>query len=234
MWYLVTRGSEGVTVVTATSRRWPSGSKNPPIRRRPLSALAVDRDVLVHGNTLGDEDSFLLYVVGDREPYRAALAAAESVVDFEITEVDDRSFYTFLRQRRPEVDEATFGAFQPTGVIVVPPIQFLPDGVATLTVGGETEALQSTLEALPAAVEVTVERVGDYDWRQSLFDPGLTARQREAVRTAVEADYYAVPREGSVEAVADTLGCSTNTAAEHLRKAEAAVIAAFCRLRTYE
>jgi len=105
VWYLVTRGSEGVTVVTATSRRWPSGSKNPPIRRRPLSALAVDRDVLVHGNTLGDEDSFLLYVVGDREPYRAALAAAESVVDFEITEVDDRSFYTFLRQRRPEVDE---------------------------------------------------------------------------------------------------------------------------------
>ncbi|MFO7833237.1 MAG: helix-turn-helix domain-containing protein [Halohasta sp.] len=205
-----------------------------PIHQFIDSSAAVDRDVLVHGNTLGDEDTFLFYVVGDREPYAAALAAAEGVVDFEITRIDDRSFYTFLRQRRPEVDEATFGAFQRTGVIVVPPIQFLPDGVATLTVVGESDALQSALEALPPAVEVTVERVGDYDWRQSLFDPGLTARQREAVRAAVDAGYYAVPREGGVEAVAEALECSSSTAAEHLRKAEAAVMGAFCRLRAYD
>jgi predicted DNA binding protein len=205
-----------------------------PIHQFIDASDAVDRDVLVHGNTLGDEDTFLFYVVGDRNPYAAALAAAESVIDFEITEIDDRSFYTFLKQQRPDVDEAMFAAFQRTGVIVVPPIQFLPDGVATLTVVGEAEALQSTLQSLPAAVDVTVERVGDYDWRQSLFDPGLTDRQREAVRAAVDADYYAVPREGSIEAVADTLDCSTSTAAEHLRKAEAAVMAAFCRLRDYE
>ena len=119
-------------------------------------------------------------------------------------------------------------------MIVVPPIQFLPDGVATLTVVGEAEALQSALESLPDGVEVTVERVGDYDWRQSLFDPGLTDRQREAVRAAVEVGYYAVPREGSVEAVAAALNCSASTAAEHLRKAEAAVMAAFCRLGRYD
>ena len=205
-----------------------------PIHQFIDASEAVDRDVLVHGNTLGDEDTFLFYVVGDREPYAAALAAAESVVDFEITEIDDRSFYTFLKQRRPDIDEATFGAFQRTGVIVVPPIQFLLDGVATLTVVGESAALQSTLEALPAAVDVSVERVGDYDWRQSLFDPGLTDRQREAVRAAVDAGYYAMPREGSVEAVADALDCSASTAAEHLRKAEAAVMAAFCRLGRYD
>ena len=210
-----------------------------PEVRHPIHQLidasdAVDRDVLVHGNTLGDEDTFLFYVVGDREPYAAALAAAENVVDFEITGIDDRSFYTFLRQRRPDIDEATFAAFQRTGVIVVPPIQFLPDGVATLTVVGEAEALQSALESLPDGVEVTVERVGDYDWRQSLFDPGLTGRQREAVRAAVEVGYYAVPREGSVEAVAAALNCSASTAAEHLRKAEAAVMAAFCRLGRYD
>ena len=205
-----------------------------PIHQFIDASAAVDRDVLVHGNTLGEEDTFLFYVVGDREPYAAALAAADSVVDFEITEIDDQSFYTFLKQRRPDVDEAMFAAFQRTGVIVVPPIQFLPDGVATLTVVGEAEALQETLEALPVAVDVTVERVGDYDWRQSLFDPGLTDRQREAVRAAVEAGYYAVPREGSVAAIADTLECSTSTAAEHLRKAEAAVMAAFCRLSEYE
>ncbi|MFW6321335.1 MAG: helix-turn-helix domain-containing protein [Halohasta sp.] len=205
-----------------------------PIHQFIDASDAVERDVLVHGNTLGEEDTFLFYVVGDREPYAAALAAAESVVDFELTEIDERSFYAFLKQRRPEVDEETFAAFQRTGVIVVPPIQFLPDGVATLTVVGEAEALQSTLESLPEGVDVTVERVGDYDWRQSLFDPGLTARQREAVRAAVDAGYYAVPREGSVAAVATALDCSASTAAEHLRKAEAAVMAAFCRLGDYE
>jgi len=205
-----------------------------PIHQFIDASAAVDRDVLVHGNTLGDEDTFLFYVVGDREPYAAALAAADSVVDFEITGIDDRSFYTFLRQRRPDVDEATFAAFQRTGVIVIPPIKFLPDGVATLTVVGESDALQETLESLPTAVDVTVERVGDYDWRQSLFDPSLTDRQREAVQAAVDAGYYTVPREGSVEAVADTLDCSTSTAAEHLRKAEQAVVTAFCGLRQYD
>jgi predicted DNA binding protein len=205
-----------------------------PIHQFIDASEAVDRDVLVHGNTLGDEDTFLFYVVGAREPYAAALAAADSVVDFEITGIDDRSFYTFLRQRRPDVDEATFAAFQRTGVIVIPPIKFLPDGVATLTVVGESDALQETLESLPTAVDVTVERVGDYDWRQSLFDPSLTDRQREAVQAAVDAGYYTVPREGSVEAVADTLDCSTSTAAEHLRKAEQAVVTAFCGLRQYD
>jgi len=205
-----------------------------PIHQFIDASEAVDRDVLVHGNTLGDEDTFLFYVVGDREPYAAALAAADSFVDFEITGIDDRSFYTFLRQRRPDVDEATFAAFQRTGVIVIPPIKFLPDGVATLTVVGESDALQETLESLPTAVDVTVERVGDYDWRQSLFDPSLTDRQREAVQAAVDAGYYTVPREGSVEAVADTLDCSTSTAAEHLRKAEQAVVTAFCGLRQYD
>ena len=204
-----------------------------PMQRFIDQSEAVERDVLVHGNTIGDQDTFLFYVVGDREPYATALAAAEMITDFAITEIDDRSFYCFLTQRRNAVDEAMFDSLNRTGVIVVPPIEFLPDGVATLTVVGQAAALQDALSEIPEGVTVTVQEVGAYDWRQSVFDPGCTERQRAAVRAAVEAGYYAVPRESSIEAVADALDCAPSTAAEHLRKAEGAVMAEFCSLRQY-
>jgi predicted DNA binding protein len=41
---------------------------------------------------------------------------------------------------------------------------------------------------------------------------------------AVELGYYGSPRAGTVEDVADELGCARSTAAEHLRKAEATVL----------
>ncbi|WP_253738232.1 helix-turn-helix domain-containing protein [Halohasta salina] len=195
---------------------------------------AVDRDVLVHGNTIGELDTFLFYVVGDREPYAAALEATDMVTDFEITAIDDRSFYCFLTQQRNAVDEAMFDSFNRTGVIIVPPIEFLPDGVANLTVVGDGSSLQETLDEIPEAVTVTIQQVGDYDWRQALFDPELTDRQREAVTAAVEAGYYAVPRESDIEAIAATLDCAASTAAEHLRKAEQAVMAEYCGLHRYE
>jgi len=209
-----------------------------PEMRHPMhkfvdASEALDRDVMVYGNTIGEQDTFLFYVVGDREPYAAALAATETITDFEITEIDDRSFYCFLTQQRNAVDEEMFESFNRTGVITMPPIEFLPNGVATLTVVGKSSLLKETLEAIPDGVSVTVQQVGDYDWRQSLFDPGLTDRQRTAVRVAVDEGYYAVPRESSIEAVADRLDCSASTAAEHLRKAEQDMMAEFCTLHQY-
>ena len=195
---------------------------------------AVDRDVLVHGNTIGKLDTFLFYIVGDREPYAAALEAAEMITDFQITAIDDRSFYCFLTQRRNAVDEAMFDSFNRTGVIIVPPIEFRPDGVADLTVVGDATSVQQTLAEIPDGVTVHIQQVGEYDWRQALFDPGLTHRQKEAVNAAVAAGYYEVPRESDVETIADTLDCAASTAAEHLRKAEQAVMTEFCALHHYE
>jgi len=127
-----------------------------------------------------------------------------------------------------------FDSFYRTGVIVAPPIEFLPDGVAKLTVVGESGALQAALAAIPEVVDTAVDRIGDFDWRQSLFDPSLTDRQREAVRVAVREGYYDVPRDGDVEAVADALGCATSTAAEHLRKAERNLMTEFVGLADHD
>jgi hypothetical protein len=46
----------------------------------------------------------------------------------------------------------------------------------------------------------------------------------DSVETVVEYGYYEEPRLESVADVADELGCSPGTAAEHLRRAEASVM----------
>lgn len=205
-----------------------------PMHRFIDESGAVSRDVLVHGQTVSQQDTFLFYVEGDREPYAAALRATERITDFEITAVDDDAFYCFLTQTPEAMDDAMFASFYRTGVVVAPPIEFLPGGIAKLTVVGESDALQAAIAAVPEVVDITVERIGDFDWRQSLFDPSVTDRQQEAIEVAVREGYYEVPREAGIERVADALGCSTSTAAEHLRKAERNLMTEFVGLATHE
>jgi predicted DNA binding protein len=199
--------------------RFPSGVMH-PMHRFIDESDAIDRDVLVHGQTVGKQDTFLFYVEGQREPYENALRAADQITDFEITDVDAEGFYCFLTQTRNTMDEAIFETFYRTGVIVTPPIEFLPDGIAKVTVIGKPDALQSTIDDIPTAIEATIDRIGEYNWDQALFDPGLTDRQQQVVEAAVNSGYYSVPRENGIEAVAENLDCSTSTAGEHLRKAE--------------
>lgn len=52
----------------------------------------------------------------------------------------------------------------------------------------------------------------------------LTTRQRDALRAAIEADYYGVDHETTVEEIAEELGVSRTTAWEHLVRAEAKVM----------
>ena len=213
--------------------RFPPQSMH-PIHRFIDESEAIHRDVLVHSQRGSQQDTLLFYVEGEQEPYAAALTAAEQVNTFEISSVDDGRFYCFVTQQPDSMDEAMFDSLYRTGVIVAPPIEFLPNGVATLTIIGESDALQASISALPDPVETTVDRIGEFNWQQSLFDPSLTDRQQEAVRIAVDEGYYDVPRNGSVECVADELNCSTSTTAEHLRKAERNIMTEFVGLANYE
>ncbi|MUW14669.1 DNA-binding protein [Halorubrum sp. CBA1125] len=211
--------------------------RHPPDLMHPIHRLideseAIERDVLVQGTTLGDpDDTFLFYVEGDIDVYADALRSVDRIREFEVTRIDETGHYVFLTQRRDAVDDAMFDPLQRTGVVVVPPIEFRPDGVARLTVVGEGEPLRDALAGLPDRIETTVLRIGEYDWRQHLFDPDLTDRQFDALAAAVEIGYYEAPREATVEEVAARIDASPSTASEHLRKAESAVMAAFVDLR---
>ena len=63
---------------------------------------------------------------------------------------------------------------------------------------------------------------------------GLTARQLDALRLAIDRGYYDAPRRASAEELARAFGVSPSTFQEHLRKAERALLSRVGRaLRTY-
>lgn len=202
-----------------------------PIHRLVDKSNAVDRDVLLHGTVLENtDDTFLFYVEGDIDVYTDALQSVDRIQEFEVTQVDETGYYVFLTQQRNAIDDAMFGPLQRTGVVIIPPIDFRPNGIVKLTIIGNGEPLRNALAELPERIETTILRIGEYNWRQELFDPRLTERQFDALAAAVESGYYESPRAATVEEVAERINTSTSTASEHLRKAEAAMMTSFMEL----
>ncbi|WP_318568493.1 helix-turn-helix domain-containing protein [Salinigranum marinum] len=180
---------------------------------------------------MADEPQALLFHVEGSDPAREAYAAAlrdtDSVAEFELDRRGD-VLYAYVLEARSPFDTRLAATFTRLQLVIVPPVEFVADRTIRLTVVGGASAVQSAVEALPAAVEAEVRRIGGFDGAVVDSSPAaaLTTRQREAVAAAVDAGYYGATREGSVAAVAETLDCSTGTAAEHLRKAEARVMRA--------
>jgi hypothetical protein len=160
-----------------------------------------------------------------RDAYAAALADTPTVADFALDRRHDVLYAYVLEQRSP-FDERLATTFSRLSLVVVPPVDFAADRTIRLTVAGPADAVQSAVAAVPPAIDTDVRRVSEFETAvvASSNTAGLTSRQREAVEAAVAVGYYGSPREGDVAAVADTLGCATATAAEHLRKAEARVM----------
>ncbi|WP_254535063.1 helix-turn-helix domain-containing protein [Halomarina litorea] len=206
--------------------RFAGGSLH-PVHRAIVDRESLTRDYLCHWNTAGDgPDTFVYFVEGDRSTFESVLDDTDLVVDYDVAPIGPERFYTYVRQEHRPVDEDVFGAVTRAGAVVVPPVTFEGDGSASLTVLGDATALQRVVDSLPEVVGVDVRRIGRYTGGPGAFDPGLTARQREAVERAVDVGYYATPRTGSVADVAEELDCAPATAAEHLRKAETAIVEA--------
>lgn len=197
----------------------------PPALRHPMETFLRESDALHRGelitwNLTPDAVEYaLFYFEGDLERYRARIDRVDSVRSYTLTRIDDGAFYAYVEQETRETDRQLRAAFARRSLVVVPPVVYDDRGMA-LTVVGEAADLQAMVDALPGALAASVEEVGDYDRRHGTFAAGLTDRQLEAVAVAVERGYYAVPREASLAAVADALGCAESTASSHLRKAE--------------
>ncbi|MBU7013159.1 MAG: helix-turn-helix domain-containing protein [Theionarchaea archaeon] len=64
-------------------------------------------------------------------------------------------------------------------------------------------------------------RMSHVKWSWPLVDDvGLTEMQRKVVYTAFKNGYYTFPRKADIKGIAETIGLSTSTTWEHLRKAE--------------
>ncbi|WP_408957371.1 helix-turn-helix domain-containing protein [Natrinema sp. 74] len=196
-----------------------------PMHRFVADSDAFDAYRLVHGNFTGDGDdnAFIFHVVGDPDVYEAALEGTGRVSDYELTQTGDRSFTVYVRDVPEDVDDRLLETFTRGSLVALPPLEYRSDWTVRFSVVGESDDLRRALEAVPEGVETSVDRVGEYDGSDAAVG-ALTARQREALRVARKLGYFDVPRSASVDDVAAELDCAPGTAAEHLRKAESAVM----------
>jgi predicted DNA binding protein len=196
--------------------------------RHPMQDFLTASEVMhreeLHAWNLSREDVqfALFYVKGDIEAYRERIEEVDPIRWYELTSVDDGSFYSYVCQEYTESDIAFLRPFADLSLVVVPPIVYDGHGRARMTIVGQRKSLTRLVDGLRNCADIGVEvlEVGRYDRRHGAVTGGLTDRQVEAIETATRLGYYAVPRDASLAAVADELSVAEATASELLRRAE--------------
>lgn len=190
----------------------------------------MHREELLTWNLLPGQDVeyALFYVVGEQDAYREAIAAVETIPEFTLTTVDEDSFHAYVCQETREADVSWRRAFADLNLVVMPPIVYDERGRTHMTIVGTEGGLSGLVDNLDTGpdVNVTVLEVGSFDRRHGAIAGQLTDRQFELVETAAELGYYAVPREATLEEVADAVDVARSTASTVLRRAEASVMGA--------
>jgi hypothetical protein len=186
----------------------------------------VERATALQWNYTGEALGILHYVVGDPNALEAAMREIPEVVGYDIERVDEQSCYVYVRDATTDSLRELFGPIASGGLVIVPPIEYDPDGTVVFSIFGPDTEIQAAMEAVPDLIDVSVEAVGGLAHTVAAVEAQLTERQREAVETAIALGYYDVPRTASQEDVATELDCAPSTAAEHLRKTESRVLRA--------
>ncbi len=201
----------------------------PPDWRNPMHTFIAETagfertELLIWNFSREATDVLLFRVIGPIDPYRQAIEQAQFVTDHDLTTIDNDSFYAYVEHETRDLDRQLRDSFEGKYVVLVPPVIYHADGTTRLRIVGRSTALESVIAAVPEAIDVTVESIGEYRGpSRGALD--LTDRQREVAQIAVEMGYYDVPRNASVGDVAARLECAASTVSDHLRKAERAVM----------
>lgn len=122
---------------------------------------------------------------------------------------------------------------QDHGCVLVPPIHYA-GGAKECQVWSRVEGdLTALYEDLRSSWDVhietkrSIEKIDPPDSSVAAQRPNLSSRQSEALRTAIDEGYYAIPRGTTTEDIAGKMGITRRTAENHLRRAEQKVIEAY-------
>lgn len=187
---------------------------------------------LLFGGIKDEEPTQFYAVQGDRNALVAALENHDAVSYFDVAGEDDDYTYVYTQEVATDANRMLRATFTRDSLVTTLPVVYRADGTASFTVVGASDDLQAAIEDAREVATFDVDRVGDYDPRESGYAAALTDRQSEVVATAVDAGYYDVPSTASQADVAANLDCAPSTVAEHLRKAEAALAREAVRDRT--
>ncbi|ELY96675.1 bacterio-opsin activator HTH domain-containing protein [Natrialba chahannaoensis JCM 10990] len=197
-----------------------------PMQRFIRETDVVRYEELLTWNVVGPEGGLeyeLFYVDADRSPYEERIEAVDSVRWYDLTPIDDETFYVYICQETRSEDIRWRKAFAALELVVVPPIVYDSAADFYMTLVGAGDDLQALLEGLPNEIGVDVRAIGEYDRRHVPLSGDLTDRQFEALEAAVDVGYFEIPREHGVNAVADELGCASSTATRLLQRAQAQI-----------
>lgn len=200
----------------------------PSSLRHPLheALIATEGDAsqasLLTWGPVGDVSS-LIWVDAPWEPTSSLLDSMDSTGDTHLLKAPDGT-YAVVRQHDYEFPDAVLSVIERAEVVFLPPLTFHADGTIEIAAVGSSVGLGSFVEALETLATVRIQTVHPY--RRDGVRAALTDRQQHALSVALQAGYYAIPREASVEDVAAELSCASSTAGEILRRAERSVIAA--------
>lgn len=150
----------------------------------------------------------------------ARIAALEYVDSFDLVGRGPDRYEYLLRMELPECRDVLAehdGEFYVDGPLV------LDDSGLTFTAVASQDALEridahwNWIEDFDAHFEIL--RIGVYTGRRDRTAP-LTERQRDILTTAVQRDYFDVPRGVSPDELADEFDLDKSTVLEHIRRAE--------------
>ncbi|MFC4543782.1 helix-turn-helix domain-containing protein [Halosolutus amylolyticus] len=206
--------------------RPPEGSF-PGVDAALATTEGIDREALVHFEWLGNGSYSMLYRLGvdPGTELDAVLASTDEVIDYDFVASGDREQYCYVHVEERELLSDLLAIADAHALVLERPIRFV-DGDAVLTIVGDASAIQEAYRDATGTIDVSVEWSGGYEPGEPDAIGRLTARQREAVRTAYDLGFYETPRRTSYEEIADELDCAPSTANELLRRAEAAIVAA--------
>lgn len=196
-----------------------------PVGTRLVTDPAVTREAIHRFDPMDDGTVAMLAAAsGDLDRYREILAESPEVLDFAVS--GDGEGYAYSRIEMNDFVEYLTAQQRDLELVLDMPIEILDDGAHRMTLIGSAAAFAATEYDPPEGVALEIERTGEYHPEAERLLDGLTDRQRDVLRVAVEAGYYDHPRRATQEDVAARVDCATGTAGEHLQKIEKAIFGA--------
>lgn len=185
----------------------------------------IDTGEIMNWQYLRDGSMIELYQIeGSSETTISAANIPTETLAFERFDAGGDYVYVYHRATPNEVVKALIEVIDTYSLAIDLPITFDESGV-TVTLLGEPDNLQAAYGEIPAAIkaETSIDRIRSFSPVSRGLYAELTSRQRELLDAAINVGYYSVPREATIEDVAEVAECAPSTAAEHLRKLEASV-----------
>lgn len=172
-----------------------------------------------------DKPVALYEVDGDVDAFRDELHGVSGLQEAVAKPVTEGRFNLLVVHDVEEASimEDVLRAVTQKGIIVAKPVVYR-NGKVYSRIVGSASTLQEAIGDFPSEANFEIVTVGEFDRSRDTPVSALTDRQREALLVALDLGYYEHPRQATHEDIAKRLGCESNTASEHIQKAEAKVL----------